>query len=71
MAAGLCARILSVNPQLTWRGVRDVIAGSCRKIDNEGGVYDEGGHSPYYGYGCLDLPRATQIALQKDTGASV
>jgi subtilisin family serine protease len=62
VAAGVCARILSVNPQLTWRGVRDVIAESCRKIDCDSAVYDGRGHSEYYGYGCLDLPRAIQIA---------
>lgn len=71
IAAGVCARILAVNPSLTWRDVRDVIARSCRKIDADGGSYDERGHSPYYGYGCLDLPRALEIACQKLKGLSV
>jgi hypothetical protein len=62
---------LSVNPQLTWREVRDVIAKSCRKIDCDSAVYDGRGHSEYYGYGCLDLPRAIQIALQKNSTAAV
>lgn len=71
VAAGVCGQILSVNPSLTWRGVREVIAQSCRKIDADGGSYDERGHSPYYGYGRLDLPRALEIAQQKLKGPSV
>ena len=31
IAAGVCALILSVNPSLTSRGVRDIVARSCRK----------------------------------------
>ena len=71
IAAGVCAQILSVNPNLTSRGVRDVVAQSCRKIDAEGGSYDERGHSPYYGFGCLDPVRAVDIALEKLTASSV
>src|SRR5512143_1428915 len=71
IAAGVCARILSVNPSLTSRAVRDVIAQSCRKIDIESGSYDERGHSPYYGFGCLDPVRAVDIALEKFVASSV
>jgi subtilisin family serine protease len=68
IAAGVCARILSVNPDLTWHGVRDVIARSCRKIDVESGSYDDHGRSPYYGFGCLDLASALEIAeLKRET----
>jgi subtilisin family serine protease len=71
VAAGVCAQILSVNPSLTSRGVRDVIAQSCRKIDTDSGSYDERGHSPYYGYGCVDLTRALEIAQQNFATSSV
>lgn len=71
IAAGVCARILSANSNLTWRDVREVIADSCRKIDDASGSYDGRGHSPFYGFGCLDLPRAIDIALQKNAAASV
>ena len=71
IAAGVCAQILSVVPTLTWRAVRDVIAQSCRKVDRENGSYDDRGHSPYYGYGCLDLGRAIEIANQKLETSSV
>jgi subtilisin family serine protease len=71
IAAGVCARILAVNQSLTARDVREVIAQSCRKIDEDGGSYDERGHSPFYGYGCLDPIRAIAIADQKHAASSV
>ena len=67
----MCARILSGNPGLTARDVREIIAQSCRKIDADGGSYDERGHSPFYGFGCLDPIRAIEIADQKSAALSV
>ncbi len=64
IAAGVCAQILTANPSLSSRGVRDVIAQSCHKIDLEGGSYDDRGHSPYYGFGRLDSVRALEIARE-------
>jgi subtilisin family serine protease len=69
IAAGVCAKVLSANPDLTWREVRRVIADSCRKIDEAGGSYNSRGHSPYYGFGCLDLERAIAIAKNKKNSA--
>ena len=71
VAAGVCAQILSANPGLTALEVREVIAESCRKIDADGGSYDGLGHSPLYGYGCLDATRATELAYQKIATSSV
>jgi subtilisin family serine protease len=71
IAAGVCAQILSVNPGLTWRDVRAVIAHSCRKIDIESGTYDARGHSPYYGYGRIDPVRALDVARLKAAHRSV
>ena len=71
IGAGVCARILSIEPSLTSRDVREVIAQSCRKIDLDGGSYDQRGHSPYYGFGCLDLDRALDLAQQKFAASSV
>jgi subtilisin family serine protease len=62
IAAGACARILVANPTLSWQEVRDLIGRSCRKIDEDGGSYDERGRSPYYGFGCLDLAGALALA---------
>jgi subtilisin family serine protease len=71
IAAGVCAQILAVNPDLTWRGVREVVAQSCHKIDVEGESYDDRGHSPFYGFGRLDPALAVQIARQKNAAWSV
>lgn len=64
IAAGVCAQILSVDPRLTSRDVRAIVAQSCDKIDIESGSYDEHGHSPDYGFGLLDPVRAIQLALK-------
>ena len=66
--AGICALIVSANPDLTSADVRAVLRDSCEKIDLESGTYDEHGHSPLYGYGQPDVARAVELALQR--GAS-
>ena len=70
IVAGICARILAANPELTCREVREVIASSCLKIDEAGGSYDERGHSPYYGFGRLDLS-SDNLPNQKNAATSV
>jgi subtilisin family serine protease len=70
VAAGVCARILSVNPELTWREVRGVVARACRKIDEASGSYDARGHSPYYGFGRLDPALAIEQARLKPVASS-
>jgi len=75
IAAGVCAQILSANPSLTSREVREVIARSCHEIDVEGGSYDARGHSLYYGFGRLDPVRAVKnsrtISREKNAVRSV
>jgi subtilisin family serine protease len=71
IVAGVCARVLAVDPTLTWSEVRDLIARSCHKIDLENGSYDDRGHSPYYGFGRIDPLRAIAIAGEKSLGSSV
>jgi subtilisin family serine protease len=71
IAAGVCAQILSINPDLTSQGVRDMVAQACCKIDADGGSYDERGHSPLYGFGRLDPARAVEIAREKFRSPSV
>ena len=71
VAAGVCARVLTVNPSLTWRDVREVIARSCSKIDPEGGSYDARGHSPYYGFGRVNTVGALELAQTKSANPSV
>jgi hypothetical protein len=63
-AAGITALILSVNPDLSWQQVRNVIKDSCEKIDLQGGNYDNTGRSHKYGYGKPDTAKAVSIALE-------
>jgi subtilisin family serine protease len=67
-AAGVAALVLAANRALRWDEVRDVLRGSCVKIDRKGGRYKKrDGHSRYYGYGRLDARRAVELALDRRT----
>lgn len=63
--AGICALILSANPDLTWQQVKQVIRLSCEKIDTENATYDGDGHSVLYGYGRPHIGRAVRFAQQQ------
>lgn len=69
--AGICALIVSANPDLTAAEVKAVLRDSCDKIDLEGGTYDANGHSPLYGYGRPDVARAVELARQRVSSAPV
>ena len=45
-AAGVAALVLSVNPDLKWHEVKDLLKRSCDRIDPQGGAYDAAGHAP-------------------------
>ncbi len=61
-AAGVAALMLAVNPDLTWRQVREVIRNSCDQIDEAAGSYDAGGHSIFYGHGRINARKAVENA---------
>lgn len=63
--AGTAALILSVNPELSWTQVREIIRDTADKIDPEGGQYDKKGHSIYYGYGRVNAEKAVRRAMEK------
>jgi len=63
--AGICALIVSANPDLTYQQVKDVLRDSCEKIDLASGTYDECGHSPFYGFGRPDVARAVELAQER------
>ena len=67
--AGICALIVSANPDLTYHEVKAVLRDSCEKIDAESGTYDERGHSPLYGFGRPNVARAVEIAVERRTAA--
>ena len=62
LVVGICALLLSINPNLTGGAVRDIIQGTARKI-GPADEYDANGHSLLFGYGCVDAQRAAQAAL--------
>ena len=62
VVAGICALILSANPDLTSGDVKAVLRDSCDRIDVESGTYDAQGHSPLYGYGRPNADRAVELA---------
>jgi subtilisin family serine protease/subtilisin-like proprotein convertase family protein len=74
LVAGVAALVLSVNPDLTAKQVKDLLQRSADKIvDNEPdpqfgntyGTYDTSGHSPWFGYGKVNAQRAVQLATQQ------
>jgi subtilisin-like proprotein convertase family protein len=43
--------------------VREIMKGSCDRIDTAGGQYDASGHSLKYGYGRLNAKKAVELAV--------
>ena len=62
-AAGVAALVLSRNPNLRADEVRDILRGSCDRIDTARGQYDANGRSVFYGFGRLNARRAVELAL--------
>lgn len=60
--AGVVALMLSVNPDLSWQQVKELIRHSCDRIDEDMGNYDATGHSPFYGYGRINALKAVKNA---------
>ena len=56
--AGVAALILSINPDLSWQEVKEIIKNSCDQIDPQSGNYNAQGHSPFYGYGRINAEKA-------------
>lgn len=68
--AGLCALILSANPDLGWWEVKEVLRHSSQQIDPQRGRYDSRGHSTLYGFGRPDAGAAVELARQLRSVAS-
>lgn len=62
--AGVVALMLSVNPALTPKQVKEILSTSCVRIDEAEGEYDEKGHSIWYGYGRLNAGLAVANAAK-------
>ena len=62
LAAGVAALVLSVNPELTWTEVKQILEDTADKIDPDGGDYNEQGFSIFYGHGRVNAFRAVEVA---------
>jgi subtilisin family serine protease len=65
LTAGICALLLSANPDLTIAQIRDILRRSADKIASG---YDANGHSPRLGYGRVNALKAVQLAMGVSTG---
>ncbi len=61
LIAGVSALVLSVNPQLTARQVKDILCRTADKIGDKSD-YNSNGHSHKYGYGRVNALKAVQLA---------
>ncbi len=78
VVAGVAALLLSVNPDLTAREVKQILQKTADKISDRDpdpqlglslGTYDANGHSQWFGYGKVNAYKAVQAA-QKQLAAS-
>lgn len=67
LVAGICALILSANPDLTARAVKDILRNTADKIGSSLD-YDARGHSVKYGYGRVNADKAVAEALRRKDG---
>ena len=63
LVAGICALILSIDPSMHAKDVKDLIERTARKVGNLQD-YDANGHSTIYGYGCIDAEKAVEELLE-------
>jgi len=62
VVSGLVGLVLSVNPGLTAKQVRTLLADTADKVDRIGGRYDADGFSVIYGHGRVNAYRALREA---------
>ena len=64
LVSAVSALILSVNPSLTAKQVKDIIRETADKIDTEAANYDLTGFSPTHGYGRINALEAVKKAFK-------
>jgi len=69
LAAGVCALMLTANPNLTLAQIRNILRSTTDKIGGSAN-YDGNGHSNYLGFGRINALKATQMAVQLGGGSS-
>ncbi len=68
LAAGICALVISANPNLTAREVKEILAKTADKIGSPS-EYDSNGRSLKYGFGRINALKAVEEAIRKRGGA--
>lgn len=73
IVAGAAALVIAANPTLTGEQVREILQKTADKIVDESpdpvlglrkGVYNENGHSDWFGFGKVNAYKAVQLALE-------
>ena len=67
LVAGICALMLSANPDLTAKEVKEILQNTADKIGNSSD-YDSRGHSLKYGYGRVNADKAVAEAIRRRDG---
>jgi subtilisin family serine protease len=70
LVAGICALILSIQPDLTASEVRQLIEGTARKIGDPAS-YDANGHSILFGHGCVNAVAAVAGLRDEQSGVEI
>ncbi|AZJ20060.1 hypothetical protein CT694_10275 [Bacillus wiedmannii bv. thuringiensis] len=67
LVAGITGLILSINPQLNWTQVREILARTADKIEDQSHYHNAplGQHSKFHGYGRINALKAVQEAQQQ------
>jgi subtilisin family serine protease len=73
LVAGIAALVLSANPDLSAKEVKDILQSTADKItdtelDIDGknrGSYDNNGHCPWFGYGKVNAAKAVAEAKRR------
>ena len=71
LVAGICALMLSVNPDLTAEEVKEILKDTAEKIDPQHGNYDQNGHSRIFGFGRVNAHRAVEEVVRRRRGPLV
>lgn len=67
LVAGVCALILTANPNLSAREVKEIVRDTARRIGGDD-EYDQQGHSREFGYGCINAKEAVERAIALSGG---
>lgn len=67
LVAGICALMLSANPDLTAKEVKEILQSTADKIGSPSEYTN--GHSPKYGYGRVNADRAVAEAIRRRDAA--